>query len=443
MLVTFTIPTRSYGKRPSITLLLSFLILLLATFPLVAQGQQKSAMERLLELKRAREQREAGGGAPGAASQGPGAQLGGAQMSGNEVAIKAEGLGTFYQNDPARSREEAIEAAQRDAVEQASGILLSTESEMRNFELVSDEVLSRSQGFIRKYDVLKEGRDGLFYRVTINAMVSKRAFVADVNESLENLYQRVGRPRVMLVVDEYTGNGGEFSMAGPALKVLEKEIRKILLAKGFTFIDARALTKGSLVEKANKGTNTTRESVLDAARTTKAEIVMLGIGRIGSRRKLQQFHAVEASVGLDVIRTDNGQIMASEVIVAKALHINEDTAAINAFKKAAAELTPKVMSQVTYQWIKERNQGRRIEMIVKGASYGDLIELRKALSNTIKGIKKVQQKSYSGGVALLELTSRESPDRLAESLYLADFGFFKLEIQDVTASTLTVSLKKQ
>lgn len=441
--MTFTIPTRSNGKRPSITLLLSFLILLLAAFPMVAQGQQKSAMERLLELKKARENKQPMGGAAGGTTQGQGAQQGGAQMAGNEVAIKAEGLATFYQNDAARSREEAIEAAQRDAVEQASGVMLSTESEMKNFELVSDEVLSRSQGFIRKYDVLKEGRDGLFYRVTINAMVSRQAFVADVNQSLENLYQRVGRPRVMLVVDESDGNnGGEFSMAAPALKVLEKEIRKILLAKGFTFIDARALTRGSLVEKANKGTNTSRESLLDAARTTKAEIVMLGSGRIGSRRKLQQFHAVEASVGLDVIRTDNGQIMASEVTVAKGLHINEDTAAINAFKKAAADLTPKVMSQVTYQWIKERNQGRRIEMIVKGVSYGDVIALRRALTNTVKGIKKVWQKSFSDGVALLELESRDPPDRLAESLYLADFGDFKLEIQDVTASTLTVSMKK-
>ena len=440
--MTFAIPTRIQGAGPSTTLLLSVLILLLSTFPMVVQGQQKSATERLLELKKARENKQQMGGA--AQGQEQGIQPGGAPAAGNELAIKAEGLATYYQNDAARSREEAIEAAQRDAVEQASGVMLSTESQMKNFELVSDEVLSHSQGFIRKFDVLKEGRDGLFYRVTINAIVSRQAFIADVDESLENLYQKIGKPRVMLVVDESDGNGGgEFAMTAPALKVLEKEIRKILLAKGFTFIDARALTKGSLVEKANKGTNTSRESVLDAARTTKAEIVMLGSGRIGSKRKLQQFNAVEASVGLDVIRTDNGQIMASETTVAKGLHINVDTAAINAFKKAAEDLTPKVMAQVTYQWIKERNEGRRIEMIVKGATFGDVMTLRKALSNEVKGIKKVRQKSFSGGVALLELESKDAPDRLAESLYMTDFGGFKLEIQDVSGSTLTVSLKKQ
>ena len=97
----------------------------------------------------------------------------------------------------------AAKAAQRDAVEQASGVFITSETEMRNFDLISDEVLSRSKGFIRSYKVLKEERDGPFDNVTIQAMVVRKAFMDDVSESLENLYQRVGKPRVMLVVEEF------------------------------------------------------------------------------------------------------------------------------------------------------------------------------------------------------------------------------------------------
>ncbi|MEE8396964.1 MAG: hypothetical protein V3S29_12975, partial [bacterium] len=47
--------------------------------------------------------------------------------------VKAEGFSSYRANDAARSRNEAIEAAQRDAVEQASGVFIQSESTMKNF----------------------------------------------------------------------------------------------------------------------------------------------------------------------------------------------------------------------------------------------------------------------------------------------------------------------
>lgn len=432
-----------------------FLTLLVSLWSLSAVpafGQQ-SATDRLLEAKRQQEGGSGGSDSGGGQSatdrllEAKRQQEGGVSGQGGEaVPIEAEGLASSRKDDPARAREEAIEAAQREAVEQASGVFITSESQMRNFELVSDEVLSRSKGFIKSYEVVNENDDTRFYRVTIKAMVVRAAFIKDVNESLENLYQRVGKPRVMLVVEEDAGNsngGGEFvPETRQALGVVEKEIRKILLKQGFTFIDARALTKGSMVEKAAKGTDTSRENLLDNARTSKAEIVMIGTGRISSRSKLQKFNIIEASVGLDVIRTDNGQVMASEVTLGKGLHINESAAMVGAFKKAANDLTPRIMEQVTYLWIKEKNEGQRIEMIVRNISFGDVLQLRQTLANELRGVKKVRQKSYSKGVALLELESKERVDRLAEALYAIKFDGFKLDIQDVTATTLTVEVKK-
>lgn len=361
------------------------------------------------------------------------------------VEIEATGVATWYPDDSARSRAEGIEAAQREAVEQASGVFLQTETQMRNFDLVSDEVLSQSKGFIKNYEVLKEGQDGPFYNVTIKANVIKSAFVAGVDASLENLYQRVGRPRVMLVVEEFKDDAGG-DLAGEesskALNVMEKEIRKILLAQGFTFVDARALTKGSVVEQAAKGSNTERESVLDMARTAKAELVMVGRGKISGRSKLAKFFVINVNVGLDVIRTDSGQVMASDVTNGKGLHIDESTAAVTALQKAAQDLTPKIMAQVSYLWIKEKTQGGRIELVLKNVSFGDLLKFRRILANEVKGVREVQQKSYSGGVALLEVTSKDPTDRLAESIFGTQFDGFELEVEDITATTMVLSLRK-
>ena len=366
-----------------------------------------------------------------------------------EANIEATGVASYYDSDPARSREEGLEAAMRDAVEQASGVFISSESEMRNFELVSDEVLTRSKGFIKSYEVTKEGRDGPMYNVTIKAVVVKKAFIKDVGDSLATLYQRVGMPRVMLVIEEIetppvgAEGFGTPAQTSAALNVIEKEVRKILLQQDFTFVDARALTRGSMVEKANKGTDTSRNSILDEARTTKAEIIMLGRGKISEFSKLNKFNVVNANVGLDVIRTDNGQVMASDIANGKGLHINKDTAAVTALQKAAQDLTPKIMSQVSYLWIKEKSQGSRIEMVVKNASFGGVLKLRKALSNEVKGVQKVNQKSFSQGTALLEIISKDNSQRLAESLFTQEFDGFFLEIEDVSSTTMVVTMKNK
>lgn len=437
--------TYSFTPRLAGRALLGLTLVLALVAGAAAPAGAQSATQRLLEAKRRQE-------AQADTSQGS-TQAGGTQgqaQSGDVVTIEATGVASYYPDDAARSRNEAIEAAQQDAVEQASGVLISSESLMRNFDLVQDDVLSRSEGFIRNYEVISEGVDGPFYNVTIRAEVVKRAFIEGVNASLENLYRRVGKPRVMLSVEEVDltrpavldEEGKPVMQAAATLNVVEKEIRKLLLAQGFTFIDARALKSGTQVEQAEKGRDTSRASLLDLAQTTKAELVMIGKGQISSLNRLNKFYVVEASVGLDVIRSVNGQVMASEVKLAKGLHVNQERAAIEALQKAADEITPAVMEQVTFQWIRERSEGTRVELVVQNASYGDLITFRRTLANAVKGVQKVQQRSFSEGTALLEVSTKDPPDRLAESLYTTRFPDFDIEILDVTAQSVVVQIKR-
>jgi hypothetical protein len=357
--------------------------------------------------------------------------------------VTANGASSYRADDLARSREEAVEAARRDAVEQVSGVIISSESELKNFDLVKDEVLTRTQGYVRRSRILKEGKDGPMYAVTIEAEVSKGAFLKQLNDSLEGLYRRVGKPRVMLVIKESQAAGDDKSTSAAGLGVTEKEIRKILLGQGFTFIDPRVVTRAQMAELSAKGKHADTNVITQLGQTTQAEIVIVGEARTSNKGELNRFHRVQADLSLDVLKTDNGQIMASDVYSAVALHINPDTAVINALQKAAQEETPKLMQQVTYQWLKDKNEGARVELVVRNASFGDLLNLRRSLANNVRGVKKVTQRSYSQGTALLELETKDAADRVAEALNDAKFEGFALEIVDVTATSLIVNLKKR
>jgi hypothetical protein len=358
------------------------------------------------------------------------------------VTVNANGASTYRADDLARSREEAVEAARRDAVEQVSGVIISSETEMKNFDLVKDEVLSRTQGYVKSSKILKEGKDGPMYAVTIEAQVSKGAFLKEIDASLEGLYRRVGRPRVMLFIKETQAAGDTSTANAAGLGVTEKEIRKILLGQGFTFIDPRVVTRAQMAELDAKGKNVDTGVITALGRTTKAEIVIVGEARTSFKGEISKFSRVQADLSLDVLKTDNGQIMASDVHSALSLHINADTAAINALQKAAQEETPKLMQQVTYQWLKDKNEGARVELVVRNATFGDLVNLRRSLSNGVRGVKKVTQRSFSQGTAMLELETKDSSDRVAEALNDAKFEGFALEIVDVTSTSLIVNLKK-
>jgi len=360
--------------------------------------------------------------------------------TGDATKVTANGTANLYANDAARSREEAIEAARRDAVEQVSGVFIQSESEMRNFDLVKDEVLSRTQGYVRNTRVVKEGTANNLFTVTIEAEVVKAAFLKQMNDSLEELYRRVGKPRVMLLVKEFKSDNDAANASDEGIAA--REVRRILLSQGFTFVDPRIVTRTQLAEVA-KGKAAGKDAFVALGQATKAELVMIGEVHTNNMGVMNRFQRVQAEMSVDVVKTDNGVVMASQTSSAIDLHIDENAARTNALQKVAAEITPKLAEQISYQWIKEKNEGASIELTVKGASFGDLASLRRVLGNEVRGVKGVTQRSFSQGTALLVLTTRDPADRVAESLSEAKFDNFSLDIEDVTPTSLIVNLKKR
>jgi hypothetical protein len=261
-----------------------------------------------------------------------------------------------------------------------------------------------------------------------------------MNDSVEEMYRRVGKPRVMLLVREFKNDADPANASDQG--VAAREVRKILLAQGFTFVDPRIVTRTQLSEVA-KGKAADKNAFVALGQATKAEIVMIGEVRTSNKGVMNRFQRVQAEMSMDVVKTDNGVVMASQTSAAVDLHIDENTATTNALQKVAQEITPKLAEQISYQWIKEKNEGASIELTVKGASFGDLAALRRSLSNEVRGVKGVTQRSFSQGTALLVLTTKETSDRVAEALSEAKFGTFSLEIEDVTPTSLIVHLKKK
>ncbi len=91
-----------------------------------------------------------------------------------ERQAKLEGPGIFVRaTGEASTKAQALDQAFRDAVQQATGVVISSQQQVVNNQLARDEILSYSSGFIVSHEVVREqtlasGR----YRVEINALIS-------------------------------------------------------------------------------------------------------------------------------------------------------------------------------------------------------------------------------------------------------------------------------
>ena len=83
------------------------------------------------------------------------------------------------------NKAEALKDAYRDAVERAVGMYVDAEQKMKNEELVEDQILTQSNAYIEKYDVVKEKTkpNGLV-EIRINAEVKKSALTKKLSDMM-------------------------------------------------------------------------------------------------------------------------------------------------------------------------------------------------------------------------------------------------------------------
>jgi len=108
----------------------------------------------------------------------------------NITEVEVEGIGTSMQN--------AITAAKRNAVETAIGTYLTSEQEMQNYMTVKDQVIAKSEGFVKSFTLIdkSKGSDGS-WTVKIKAAVTKDIIMNDL-EALGILMSQLGNPSLVV-----------------------------------------------------------------------------------------------------------------------------------------------------------------------------------------------------------------------------------------------------
>jgi len=350
-----------------------------------------------------------------------------AALAADRITVEADSYGT--------SRSDALLKAKREAVSQGIGTVLVSETEIKNFILQKDRVLTRTIGSVLSYKVLEEKKEGAEeYFIKIRATVSTASIRHDL-AALKILLESMDKPRMMVLIKEENGRNAETA------------ILDYLSEKGFDLVDAASTAAlmardDSLIERATKGDPVAAAKI---GADNGAEYVLVGtvtksLGKNGMLADVGMASG-QAVITARVVNCSNGRVVASKNARAAAAHISGDTAMSTAADKAARKLMDsKLFEKIVSSFQDTVNNGMTIEVVVSGIpDYRTQKKVMKALD--VEGVASLAKRSYSGGALKLSVSYRGNGDGFASAVDGLAVGQHKLVVTDVTGSRMAIKLK--
>lgn len=135
--------------------------------------------------------------------------------------VEAKGLGVL--------RNDALNDALRNAISQAAGVALSSQTTVENYMVISDAIATNTQGYIKSYTILSEKQVGENYEVTVKAEVTTLAIKADFNL----LAKGIGGVRFLAMYDPRTVTAAQ----KPDYDFVLDQVNKYFASKKYRYID--------------------------------------------------------------------------------------------------------------------------------------------------------------------------------------------------------------
>ena len=351
--------------------------------------------------------------------------------------VSAEGIARILQGNTDIARDKAIVDAQRKAVEQAVGVLMSSESLVENYELLSDRILTQSAGYIQSYQVLDERKDGNDYRVTIEAVVGMGALEEDV-QAIQHLIQQKGNPRMMFLVTEDISGLRTAGFASADMSQAESTLTQSFLDAGFEVVDSEMVAQNINRDMALKALEGDSAVASALAQQYGADVIITVKASATSGAKIldTNMKTHQAAMTAKVVRADTAQLLSSASENAKQAHIDDLAGGTAAVEKAATQLAEKLIPKILEQWRKDVQGGATVQLMISKISFMQLKRFKEILNTEIRGVKTVNQRSFQSNIAKIDVEIQSSAEALADELMSKEFEGLSLDISGMTENRI-------
>ena len=349
------------------------------------------------------------------------------QPSGDMV-VEAEGYGI--------SKKEALLKAKREAVEIGIGTVLISQTEVENFQLQKDVILTKTIGAVKRYTVLhqEQQQDGTHF-IQIQAVVSLSSIKADL-AALKILLESMDKPRMMVVIKE------------PGGKNAENAIVEYLNDKEFDLVDpavvAAIMRKDHhLIERAAEGDPAAAAKI---GASNGAEYIIVGnvTTSLGSHSLLSDAGMVsgQATITAKVVNCSNARIIASKSTRSAAAHISEDVAKSLAASKSGTKLMDDELFEAIVSSFQDMiNNGMPLDVKIQGISSFKMQKSIRRQLEKIPDVVSVTKRRFGDGQLFLNVLFKGNADAFGDAVDGIMMAEKSLRVTSIEGNRLTLKLK--
>jgi hypothetical protein len=353
------------------------------------------------------------------------------------VVVEADGEGI--------DKKEAELAALRAALEKGGKNEIFSHTEVKDFQLMHDIIISRADGIVTDHKIIKGPEPvigGGTVKVWIKARVSKKSMV-DSWGAIQNLLNQVGRPKIMVyIIERIDGRPEQQS-------ILETKIEERMLKSGFDLVDRNQINAILTREHADAMAERNLEKLKSIAKGFGAQIFVTGTAN-ANQAGIEDLYGVPAAfyncdVQLKVYYTDTAKVLASVGLPrtrggAPGRKEYSPQAGKQALDFAGRRVVEELYHQVLGQWATALSAGGELTLEVEGIKPIPALRLRKMLEG-LKGIEHVNME-FSKGVATYRINAKMNGDQLFERLAEGEFEK-ELDLSELKMNRIQAKAKEK
>jgi hypothetical protein len=255
--------------------------------------------------------------------------------------VEAEGFSAMT-GDLIGVKRASLQDAFKNAIEKVVGIFISARTMVDKAVTIQQNILGKTDGYIKKHDVIKEGQepDGL-YHTRIRALVSTKQIQNDLKELDILQSPAVGNPRVAILLDETVeGSDAQTTACSDGLA-------QGLLERGYKVVDRSELAAIRVAEATKDLLSGNSEKALKPiVQKLNAEVVITGKagGSLLTSQGLGGLISFRGALTAKALKAQTGDILATVTVQGSGLDATKEAAALKAMsnlgKNAAIDLSP-------------------------------------------------------------------------------------------------------
>ncbi|MNT03067.1 hypothetical protein D3C72_1375860 [compost metagenome] len=298
-----------------------------------------------------------------------------------EKTVEAEGRGL--------SEQAALQDAFRNAIEQVVGVMVSSQTEVVNFQTLRDRVFAHAEGYVTSYEILDrfhhpDGALGMRVRVVVG-----ERNVHDDLVALKVLQMQVGNPKLVV---SYDPAGPQHALTGLAVD----RLNAYLASRGIAYVQA------------------TEPSAPQAALDALADAYVVVSAELRETRRSGDWRFVKARVQVRTHDAATGRGLGSETGYSRELAMRSGVMSGHeaAVEEAVRDAAERTMKLVVAHWKGDAYQGRPYRVTLRGiAGY----EQQKRVTELLKEAgREVKLERSTNGEARFTVWSREPLEDLLD-----------------------------